>query len=487
MKQKLFRISFCLLIAVETLAFSMTGYQDMQDEDVVKYFDVIVVGSGAGTKFVRPVANKGLKVAVVEQEKLGGTCLNKGCIPSKMLIHVADLMTQIKKASRFYMTVDKVETQFQELVRYVSSVVDVESARIAPLYERHQNITFYHEHATFAGHQILKVGHEYISAPKIFLAVGVDTAIPSIEGLEGTPYMTYREALRNERLPKKLLVIGGGYIAAELGYFYGAMGSETHFFIRDRMLSREDSEIREEFEKVFAQQFCLHTQVQVKKVEYHDGVFTLFYEDAAGIEMRIEGDALLVATGMRPLTADLDLKLTGVKTDEQGYILVDDHLATTTPGIYAFGDCIGRYGFRHSANYEGEFLFKALFEQSEQGTMTYPAIPHAIFTHPQIASVGKTEDELKREGHPYRKGVCRYEQSAMGMAMRSEEGFVKLLFDNSSRELIGAHIIGEEASNMIHVLIAFMKMHATVEDIAGMVYVHPALPEVIRNAARQVQ
>lgn len=485
MKNSLFAIFALIYVSVWAVSFPMKEYKDTPRADVVKHFDVIVIGAGAGTKLVRPVANKGLKVAVIEREKLGGTCLNKGCIPSKMLIHVADVATQIKEASKFYLTVSELHIQFEKLVQYVTHVIDQESVQIEPLYKSDKNITLYHEHAAFLTDHIVQVGSEYITAPKIFIATGVDVKIPPIAGLENVPYMTYREALKNTKLPSKLLVIGGGYIAAELGYFYGAMGSETHFFVRDRMLSREDFEIRDEFEKSFAQQFHVHTHAKIKKVGYEAGIYTLLYEDDSGSTYSIEGDGLLIATGMSPLTQNLGLEHTGIRVDEEGYILVDDTLQTTVEGVFAFGDCIGRHGFRHSANYEGEYLFKNLFESSHRAPIAYKPMPHAIFTHPQIASVGKTEDQLQKEGVSYIKGICRYEQSAMGMALKADIGFVKLLFDRSSRKLIGAHIIGEEASNMIHMLIAFMSKDATVEDIAGMIYVHPALPEVVRNAARQ--
>lgn len=476
-----------IYVSLSAVSAPMKEYKDTPRADVVKHFDVIVIGAGAGTKLVRPVANKGLKVAVIEREKLGGTCLNKGCIPSKMLIHVADVVTQIKGAGKFYLTMGELHIAFEQLMQYVTQVIDQESAQIEPVYKSDHNITFYHEHAAFLTDHIVQVGSEYITAPKIFIATGVDIKIPPIPGLEYVPYMTYREALRNIKLPAKLLVIGGGYIAAELGYFYGTMGSETHFFVRDRMLSREDFEIREEFESAFAQQFHLHRHTQIKNVGYEEGVYTLMYEDESGAIHSIEGDGLLIATGMSPLTKHLGLEHTGIRVDEEGYILVDDTLQTTVEGVFAFGDCIGRYGFRHSANYEGEYLFKNLFESSHSVPIVYKPMPHAIFTHPQIASVGKTEDQLQKEGISYIKGICRYKQSAMGMALKADIGFVKLLFDRSSRKLLGAHIIGEEASNMIHMLIAFMYKDATVEDIAGMIYVHPALPEVVRNAARHAR
>jgi mycothione reductase len=486
MIKKIF-INFAGFIAVciTSVAYSSNqGYKDTGSKDVVKQFDVIVIGSGSGTKLVRPVANKGFKVAIIEKDRLGGTCLNKGCIPSKMLIHTADIAMKLRQTEKFNLHVDHWQVHFEQLIERVSAVIDQESEKIEPLYESHKNVTFYHEQAIFLDDHTIKVGDEVIQAPKIFIATGAETFIPSIKGLKDTPYMTYKEALRNKILPKTLLVIGGGYIAAELGYFYGALGADLHIFARDRMLNKEDSEVREEFEKAFSKHFNLHTKTNIKEVSYEEGVFTVFYEDDKGNEEVMQGDALLVATGMIPLTSEMGLENTTIKVDDKGYIIVNDLLETSSKGIFAFGDCIGRYAFRHSANYEGEYLFNRLFVTHQEDPIEYKPMPHAVFTYPQIASVGKTEEQLKKENVEYIKGIARYQDSAMGMALRSEEGFVKLLFDKSSKELIGAHVVGEEASDMIHVMIAFMNMKAKLEDMTRMIYVHPALPEVIRNAAR---
>jgi len=391
----------------------------------------------------------------------------------------------LKKASKLHIKADRVQVEFAALMRQVAYVIDQESASIAPIYDAHPNITLYREHAEFLDDHTLRVGNQIITAPQIIVAVGSDAWIPPIEGLDSTPYMTYREALRNEKLPDTLLVIGGGYIAAELGHFYSAMGSETHLFVKEGMLTREDDDVRKEFTKAFSKQVHIHRQTEVKKVCYHEGTFQLTYVDERGEEHLLEGDALLVATGMRPLTQKLGLENTHIAVDDRGYIVVDPYLQTTAPGVFALGDCIGRYGFRHSANYEGEYLFRSLFQGVTKEPIHYKPMPHAIFTHPQIASVGVTEEKLPRGS--YLKGICRYENSAMGMALRSEEGFVKLLFDSSTHKLMGAHIVGEEAATMVHVLVMAMHKEATLEDLQEMIYVHPALPEVIRNAARQAR
>lgn len=451
----------------------------------MKKYDLIVIGSGGGTKLGLPIAKNGYKVALIEEEKLGGTCLNRGCIPSKMLIRSADIASMIDESERYGIILKDKKVLFKEIVERVASVVDHESDNIKPKYEKEKNLTLYKGHARFLDNHTLQVGNEVLFAEKIVIAVGAEASVPEIRGLEGTPYMTYREALRNTRQPKNLVVIGGGYIAVELGYFYGALGTKVHFLARSSLLKKEDLEVQKEFEKAFSKKFAVHKKSLVQEVKFEDGIFTIFYEED-GIKKEILADALLVATGIKPNTFDLGLENTDIELNEEGFIQVDNFLGTKAKGVFAMGDCIGRYLFRHNANFEGEYLQKQLFERRKE-EIFYKPMPHAVFTNPQIASIGKTEEQLKKENIPYIKGFCSYKDSAMGMAMRSEYGFVKLLFHKESRKLIGAHIIGEEASILIHMPIAFINMEATLEDVVSTIYIHPALAEVIRNAARDAE
>jgi dihydrolipoamide dehydrogenase len=202
---------------------------------------------------------------------------------------------------------------------------------------------------------------------------------------------------------------------------------------------------------------------------------------------QITADALLVATGIVSNVDTLSLENTDIEVTDRNLIKVDEYLQTTVKGVYALGDCIGSYFFRHSVNFEGEYLVKALFTDKDRKPIRYPPIPHAIFTHPQVAGVGKTEDQLKQGGVDYVAGVNPYAKSAMGMALLSDHGLCKILIDRKTRKILGAHIVGDEASDMIHMLIAFMNKDGTLDDLLNMVYVHPALPEIVRNAARKAK
>ncbi|MCC6759135.1 MAG: dihydrolipoyl dehydrogenase [Candidatus Omnitrophica bacterium] len=453
----------------------------------MKKFDVIVIGSGGGSKIASPAAKLGHKVAVIEKGPLGGTCLNRGCIPSKMLIHPAEIAMTVREAKKFDIHNDpKFSVDFAKLVQRISQTVDSDSASIGAGYRRNPNITYYASEGKFVSNKVIEVAGEQITAEKIFITVGARPQIPSLPGLAGTPFMTSTGALRNTTLPKKLIVLGGGYIATELGFAYAAFGTEVHFIVRSTLLRHEDDQIAVEFQREFSKFHHVHIHAVTNRVAYQNGTFTVFYRQD-GAEKQISAESLLVATGIIPNTDTLNLASTDIQLDKNGFVKVDDHLCTNVEGVYAFGDCIGRYLYRHSANFEGEYLFENVFVNPSDAPIKYPPVPHAVFSYPQIAGVGLTEEDAKAAGIDYAVGVNNYINSGMGMALLSDSGFVKILIERDTRKIIGAHIIGPEASDMIHMLIAFMSKQGTLDDLLGMIYIHPALPEIVRNAARKAK
>ncbi len=454
----------------------------------MKTYDVLVIGSGGGGKITSPAAKLGLKVACIEKAALGGTCLNRGCIPSKMLIHPADVAEEIKHASKFDIQPNPpVTVNFERLITRISQTVDADSNSIVRGYNKNPNIDLYQGQANFVSDKVINVAGDQLTADKIFIAVGTRPSIPNIPGLAGTPFMTSTEALRRTTLPKKLIVIGAGYIAVELGHAYGALGSEVHFLVRSGFLRNEDKQVQDEFTRVFSSKYNVHLGCIPKQVDYQNGIFHVTYTDAHGLSQHIQADALLVATGITSNADTLNLASTGIQMNDKGYINVNQNLETTVPGVYALGDCIGRYFFRHSVNFEGEYLFRTVFIEKSREPIKYPPVPHAVFASPQVAGVGKTEEELKAENIDYVVGLNSYKNSAMGMALLSDSGFCKILFCARTKKILGSHIIGDEASNMIHLLIAFMTKEGTLDDLLHMIYIHPALPEIVRNAARKAK
>ena len=458
----------------------------------MKQYDLIIIGSGGGTK-LRPAATLGKKVAIIEKDSLGGTCLNRGCIPSKMLIYPADLITHWKEdKERFFITGgDDISLNFKALVERTNQLISKDSESIKVAYEEHENVDFYHGHGRFTGPKTILVNDEEITAENIYIATGARPFIPNIPGLVGTPYMTSTEALKNTTQPKSMIVIGGGYIGVELGHFYGAVGTDVTFIVRSEMISAEDKDVRAVFTEDFSDRYNVEREKDITSVSYVDGTFHVETIDKnTGEAMTFKSDALLVATGVIHNSDQLGLEHTNVKLDSRGRVIVNDHLETDEQGVYAFGDVVGNFYFRHSANFEGEYLFGQHYGEKEQKPIDYSPVPHAIFTYPQVAGVGTTEDALIKKGlvsgKDYSVAVNHYRNSAMGDAMQAETGFVKLISDKRSRKLIGAHIIGEKASDIVHMLIAYITIGATADQLLEMIYIHPALSENIRNAARKL-
>ena len=452
----------------------------------MRHYDLVIIGSGWGTK-LRAAADLWKKVAIIEKSELWGTCLNRGCIPSKMLIYPSDLATHVREdMKKLHISgFENPSIDFKALVEDTTSQITSDSHSIEPLYEKHENITLYKWYAKFIEDKVVEVNEEKISWDKIYIATGSIPQVPPIEWLSDTPYMTSKEALRNTKLPKKMIVIGGGYIAVELGHVYAAAGCDVHFLVRSGMIKAEDKDIREVFERDFAERYNVHFWVSPTKVAYSKEVFSVTLDNGEVMN----ADALFVATGVIPMTKGLGLENTSITQSTRWYIEVDNFLETKVPDVYALWDVVGNYLFRHSVNYEGEYLMGQHYLWEEKKAIDYPPMPHAIFTYPQIAGVGVTEDELikewKEEGKDYETAIHNYENSAMGTAMKADIWFVKLIADKSSWRLLGAHILWEKASDIIHMLIVLISgWHRVTFMLDEMIFIHPALPEVIRNAAR---
>ncbi|WP_321529872.1 dihydrolipoyl dehydrogenase [uncultured Desulfuromonas sp.] len=455
----------------------------------MEQFDVIVIGSGGGTKIALPAAKRGLKTALIERDAFGGTCLNRGCIPSKMLIYPADMIYAIRKARRVNVRADQqIDGNFSALVQRVTETVSRMSEHFAQGVRQLDHLDYITGSARFVADKVVEVNGRQLTAPAIFIATGARPSIPEIPGLADTPYMTSTEALRCDSLPKRMIIIGASYIACELGHVYEAFGTETHFLVRSALLRQEDDDIRTEFSEDFRQRHTLHMGFEPVAVHWEDELFCVrVRHNESGIEKELYAEALLVSTGVDPVTDDLGLEHTAISCNDKGFIEVDDHLRTAVPGVYALGDCVGNYLFRHSVNFEGEYLMRTLFEAPSNEPIAYGAVPRAVFTVPEMAAVGAGEKDLQQQGIDYVVGRADYADSNMGMARMVENGFAKLLFDRSSHRLLGAHIIGEEASDLIHMLILGMQQQVTVEDLLQMIYIHPALPELIRDAVRDAR
>jgi mycothione reductase len=448
--------------------------------------DLIVIGTGGGLKIALPCAQRGMRVALIEEDDFGGTCLNRGCIPSKMLIHPGELADLVRHASPMGLHADNVQLDFPRIIERIKQEVgqirDANREQTATT----SGITLINGHGRFIAPHTVQVNDRIVSAPLIFVATGSRPRIPDIEGLDQVPYLTSREALALPHLPRSLCVIGASYIATELGYAYQAAGCDVSFVVRSRFLRGLDTDLVETFEQAFSQHHTIYKGSEPTRVRMDGDMIEILCGPAHAPTRTIRAEQLLIATGVTPQTDDLGLEHTSVVCDSEGYIQTDAFLETAEPGIFALGDCIGNYLFRHTVNYEGEYLMRHIFD-SDPRPLDYGPVPYAVFTHPQLAGVGASEEQLRADGIDYICGKAHYKDTSPGMARCSTHGFVKVLVDNSSHHILGAHAVGEEAATMIHLFIAAMKLHARLEDLLDMIFIHPALPEVARDACRHAR
>jgi len=444
----------------------------------MKKFDVLVVGSGAGLEVASFAAGKGLSVAIVEEGPLGGTCLNRGCIPSKMLIHSADVAETIKNSEKFGIKSNIENIDFNSIIKRVSGVVDTDSKGIEQSIKSGNNPTLYKMRGKFIGPKQLQVGEEQIKADMIFIVAGTRPTVPSIPGLKDTPFLDSTSALRLEKQPKHLVIIGGGYIAAELAHFYGSLGTKTTILVRGKlMMSNEDEEIAQWFTNEFSKKHEILFDTEAETVSYQNNTYSIKLKDK---DRTLEADQLLVVTGRVPNSDILDVKATGVIVDDKRYIKVNEYLETNVNGIYAFGDIVGILPFRHTANDQVGYAVRNAFTDHKV-PVDYFAIGHAVFSSPQIGGVGKTEQELKKEGISYKVGRAELKNTGMGGALQ-ENGLAKVLTDEKGERILGVHIVGPQASVLIHEAIVAMKANGTVKAITDTVHIHPALPEWLQRA-----
>ncbi|MHB8604566.1 MAG: dihydrolipoyl dehydrogenase family protein [Thermoplasmatota archaeon] len=454
-------------------------------------FDLVVVGTGTGLDVANWAADDGWTVAIVERGAIGGTCLNRGCIPSKLLIHSADVMETLRSSHKFGLHVDmsKVRVDWSAIVKRVTESVDGESREIEEALSASANPRLFHGEGKFVGANRFQVGNDVLVGKRFLLASGARPDIPDVPGLADVPYMTSTEALRRPTQPKSLIVLGGGYIAAELAHFYGALGTEVTIVHRNAvLLNRGEHEIARAFTDVYARRFRLVLDSEPVGVRRAGSEIEV---DARHKKTRktetLAAEALLVATGVRSNADTLDCAKTGVALDDRGYVKVNEFLETSAPGIWALGDATGHHMFKHAANHEAPYALQNMRTPDDRLAVDYHAMPHAVFAYPQIAGVGITEDDARKRREPYLVGRYRYRGTAMGHALEENEGFVKFIVHAETGKILGCHILGHEASTLIHeVLVAMKSGDGGIDNVRRAIHIHPALAEVVDRAANSL-
>ncbi len=451
-------------------------------------FDVTVVGSGSGMLVASAAVEQGYKVALVEGGKIGGTCINVGCVPSKMLIYPADIATTIQNAAKIGIKANLSEVDFQNIMNRMHTLVLHDTGHQAAAVQATPNLTWFREQGEFISDYTMQVGSHTITSKVFFITSGARTALPLIKGITNVDYLTSDTVLDLKAQPKSIVIVGGGYVGLEYGHFFSAIGTKVAVIQRhSRILPEEEPEISELLRQELKGRIDFYTDFEAQEVRQQNGVKTLVAKSRIdGTIREFSAEALMVATG-RVSNADLlKPEKTGVKLDDHNFIAVNEYLETTKKHIYAFGDAIGKQMFKHAANYEAGLVWHNS-THDHKVKMDYSATPHAVFTYPQIASVGLKQEEAKKF-YNILVGIAYYRDTAMGAAMGNPEGFVKVITEKQTGKILGAHIIGPEASVLIQEITnAMVTPPGDFGPIARGMHIHPALNEVVQNAFGSLQ
>jgi mycothione reductase len=454
----------------------------------LKNYDLIIIGSGSATNLLNPLieANPKIKIAIVDKDEPGGICLTRGCIPSKILLYPAELVRLIEEANELGVEtkIDKID--FLRIMERMRSLIGKDIDSIREGLSSSENIDYYHDTAEFVSPYTMKVGNETIKSGMIFLTLGSRPVISKIKGIEETGYLTSDTVFQLTELPRSFAIVGGGYIAAEFGHFFSAMGSEVTILGRNPyFLPDEEPEISELAKKEFQKHLKLLTNHEVIEARKSPESKQLVARNRdTGETITVDAQEIVLACGRGPVTDILHPEKGGVKTTKEGWIQVDDYLQTSQSNVWAFGDAQGRYLFRHMANYESEIAYlNAILKRKVK--VDYHAVPHAVFSYPEIASVGMREKEAvdKVGKDNVLVGFYLYENTAKGEAMNVKEYFVKVLVNGATNEILGAHIIGPQASVLIQEIINVMYSPTrSAEIIDEAIHIHPAMNEVVQRA-----
>ncbi len=451
-------------------------------------YDVVVIGAGPGGYVCAlRAAQLGLKVAVVEKEStLGGTCLNVGCIPSKALLESSERYEMTREhLAEHGVVVGEVSVDLPTMMQRKDDIVRKLVGGVAMLFDKH-HITRVSGHGRIRDAETVEVGDTTLSTDAIVIATG--SAPAELRGVpfDGDRVLSSTEALALDAVPKHLVVVGAGVIGLELGSVWRRLGARvTVLEYLDHILPGVDAEIRKHAERVMTAQgirFVLGARVHTAE-EMGEWV-KIAWDDSHGETNTLDADRVLVAIGRRPFTDDLGCDAVGVELDDRGRVVVDEVFQTTVPGVFAIGDVIKGPMLAHKASDEGIALAEML--AGHAGHLCYEAIPSIVYTHPEIASVGRTEAELEEEGVPFKRGRFRYGANGRALGLGESDGMVKILAHAETDRILGCHIIGARAGDLIAEVALAVEFGASAEDVARSVHAHPTLSEIVREAALDV-
>lgn len=445
-------------------------------------FDLVIIGTGSGNSIIADEMAH-WRIALIEEGVFGGTCLNRGCIPTKMFVHAADTAEAVRHAHILGVdaTVDAVH--WPQIRDRVFNRIDPIAAS-GDDYRTHRcpNVTVMRGRGAFVGPKTIEIAGRIITGDRIVVATGARPHVPSIAGLDTVDWHTSDSVMRLASLPRHLIVIGGGFIANELTHVFASFGSQVTMVVRGAALLRgHDDDVSRRFTEMVSARDKVDVRLDATPVSVRptEGGVEVTMADGS----MVHGDTLLIATGRVPNSDIVNAAAGGLALHADGRIIVDEQQRTSVPGVWALGDVSSPHQLKHVANHEMRVVRHNLLHPDAPRSTDHRFVPSAVFTRPQIATVGLTERAARAAGYDVSVKVQNYADVAYGWAMEDTTSFCKLIADRNTRLLLGAHIVGPQSSSLIQSLIQGMSMGQTVDDMAhGQYWIHPALPEVIENA-----
>lgn len=442
-------------------------------------YDSIVIGTGqAGPALARRMAGAGMRVAVIERGRFGGTCINTGCTPTKTLVASAYAAHVARRGADYGFSAGAVKVDMARVKARKDHVVGLSNRGVEQSLKNLDNCQVYEAHARFVSPREVLAGEEVLKSDRIFINVGGRAAVPDIPGLDQVHYFTNSSMMDVDFLPRHLLVLGGSYIGLEFGQMYRRFGSEvTIIELGPRLISREDEDISAAIADILTKEgITVRLNAKCLRISrMHDDI--VMTVDCGGTS-EVRGSHLLVATGRHPNTDDLDLDRAGVKRDERGYIVVDNELRTSTQGIWALGDCNGKGAFTHTAWNDFEIVAANLFDgERRQVSDRIPA--YALYIDPPLGRVGMTEADVRKSGRPALIGKLAMEDVSRAFEKGETEGFMKVLVDSESKEILGASFLGTSGDEAIHCVLDAMYAKAPYTVLKRAMHIHPTIAEFI--------
>jgi mycothione reductase len=453
---------------------------------MVKKYDVVIVGSGSGMFVAYESVFRGLTTALIDKGPLGGTCPNLGCIPSKMLMLPADRVVEIDEASKLGIEAQVTNIDFAFIMERMRRSVEEAQHQLRQSFAALRGLDFYEGTGRFVGAYEIEVDDTRVSGDRFFIATGSRPSVPPIPGLESVSFLTTETLLELTSRPRSMAIIGGGYIGVEYAHFFAAMGTQvTLIEAAERLVPGEEPEVAALLKHALRKRMQVLTDIEIEQVvRGARDIRLLVREHRSGARFAVTADTVMLATGRRSNADLLRIEMTGVETDERGFVNVNDYMETNKPGIYAVGDANGRYMFRHIANIEATVAAGNAFG-GKRLAMDYSAAPHAVYSYPQIAAVGLTADEARKE-HDILVGRARYMDTATGEAMMETDGFAKAIVEKDTRRILGFHVIGPHAPSIVQEVINAMTSGGHIAEIEKSLHIHPALPELVQAAFRNL-